>query len=238
MGCEQGSGSVRRIRHCRRATGAAGVARGALPRCRGAADAAPRHSLARRAPLGPMRKTPGGRGQSPRSGRARSLHAGRGTAENARRGKNQLARRLPPEFIRRILGDFNRGALDATSAASALGVSRARLYQLRSGFLRNRHGYQPKTSGGDQRGRWPCAVHGFLEEFLPLQKPPISAPVLPPSCSTCTFRCAPPAGSIPTTPSNSTENGNCSGSRPERARYLREVWGNGGATHGAGITKC
>jgi len=51
-------------------------------------------------------------------------------------------------------------------------VSRARLYQLRAGYLRNKSGYQPAASGGDRREAWPPEVIAFLTGFLPLQSPP------------------------------------------------------------------
>jgi hypothetical protein len=62
--------------------------------------------------------------------------------------------------------------LDAPSAANRLGVSRTRLYHLRTDYLRNQPGYQPKASGGDRRKAWPPEVVDFLKGFLPLQSPP------------------------------------------------------------------
>lgn len=62
--------------------------------------------------------------------------------------------------------------MDAQTAASDLEVSRARLYQLRTDFLRNKVAYQPKASGGNHRGCWPKAVVDFLKSFVPLQSPP------------------------------------------------------------------
>ena len=94
------------------------------------------------------------------------------TADATRRAKKQLIHRLPPDFVRRILKDFNSGALDAPSAAARLGVSRARLYQLRTHYLKDKPGYQPKASGGDRREDWPAAVVAFLKSFLPVQSPP------------------------------------------------------------------
>lgn len=79
---------------------------------------------------------------------------------------------MPPEFVIRTLKDFNAGRLDAPAAASQLGISRARLYQLRSAWLSCRKSYQPGASGGDHRGAWPPQAHAFLEDFLPLQNPP------------------------------------------------------------------
>ena len=95
-----------------------------------------------------------------------------GRSDGARYEKKQLVHRQPAEFVRRVLSDFNAGSLDAATAASHLGVSRARLYQLRSAFLRGRDGYAPMASGGDRRGDWPPESKIFLEEFLPLQNPP------------------------------------------------------------------
>jgi hypothetical protein len=86
--------------------------------------------------------------------------------------KKQISHRLPPGFVRRTLADFNAGLLDATSAASQLGVGRTRLYQLRSAFLANPDSFSPNPSGGDRRGDWPPEAKRFLAEFLPLQNPP------------------------------------------------------------------
>ncbi len=62
--------------------------------------------------------------------------------------------------------------MDARAAAARLGVGRTRLYQLRTTWLKDHNGFDPKTSGGDHRGNWPAHVHDFLEDFLPLLKPP------------------------------------------------------------------
>lgn len=86
--------------------------------------------------------------------------------------KKQLCLRLPPQFVRRTLEDFNACLLDASSAASQLGVGRTRLHQLRTVWLKDPNGFSPKTSGGDQRRTWPAHVHAFLEDFLPLLNPP------------------------------------------------------------------
>ena len=92
--------------------------------------------------------------------------------EGAGYENKQLAHRLPLGFIRRVLTDFNAGSLDAATAASHLGVSRSRLYELRTDLLRQRADFAPKPSGGDQRRDWPPEAHRFLPEFLPLQNPP------------------------------------------------------------------
>lgn len=82
--------------------------------------------------------------------------------------EKQIIHRLPPDFVRRILADFNDRKLDALTAAAHLGITRSRLYQLRTAFLRNGQSFKPKPSGG----AWPTQVHDFLQDFLPLQNPP------------------------------------------------------------------
>ena len=92
--------------------------------------------------------------------------------EGARSENKQLVHRHPVAFVRRVLIDFNAGSLDAATAASHLGVSRSRLYELRTALLREHVGFKPKASGGDRRKDWPPEAHRFLLEFLPLQNPP------------------------------------------------------------------
>lgn len=116
-----------------------------------------------------MRKTPGVWGRRPHGGGLPQAHE---RADAAGRAKKQLIHRLPPAFVLQILKDFNSGAIDAFSAANRLGVSRARLYQLRTGYLRNKSDYQPKASGGARREAWPPEVVKFLKGFLPVQSPP------------------------------------------------------------------
>jgi hypothetical protein len=84
----------------------------------------------------------------------------------------QLINRLPSDFVRRVLNDFNAGNLDAITAASQLGVGRSRLYELRFDFLRAKDVYAPEASGGNRRNAWPLDVERFLQEFIPLQRPP------------------------------------------------------------------
>ena len=97
---------------------------------------------------------------------------GGGCGDGGRHEKKQLVHRQPTEFVRRVLSDFNAGTLDAATAASHLGVSRPRLYQLRSAFLTLRDSFAPRASGGDRRGDWSPECRRLLEEFLPLQNPP------------------------------------------------------------------
>jgi hypothetical protein len=86
--------------------------------------------------------------------------------------KKQLFHRLPPEFVRRILCEFNAGGLDAPSAAAQLGIAKTRLYELRATWLSWRDAFRSKASGGAHRGAWPDNVRAFLEQFVPLAKPP------------------------------------------------------------------
>jgi hypothetical protein len=86
--------------------------------------------------------------------------------------KQQIVHRLPREFVLQTLDKFNAGLLDATTAASQLGVGRSQLYRMRTDWLAARHTYGPKPSGGDRHGLWPTKVHAFLRSFLPVQNPP------------------------------------------------------------------
>jgi hypothetical protein len=64
------------------------------------------------------------------------------------------------------------GSLDGITAAIHLGVSRSRLYELRTDFLRDKNHYSPQASGGSHRIPWPAKAIALLETFLPLQSPP------------------------------------------------------------------
>lgn len=86
--------------------------------------------------------------------------------------KQQIIHRLPCEFVLQTLDKFNAGLLDATTAASQLGIGRSQLYRMRTDWLAARHSYGPKASGGDRHGLWPTKVHAFLLSFLPVQNPP------------------------------------------------------------------
>jgi len=86
--------------------------------------------------------------------------------------KLQIIHRLPWEFVLQTLDKFNAGLLDATTAATQLGVGRSQLYRMRTDWLAGRKTYRPKASGGDRHGLWPTQVHAFLKGFLPVQNPP------------------------------------------------------------------
>ena len=74
--------------------------------------------------------------------------------------------------MRSVLRDFNAGELDAADACQRLEISRTRLYELRTAWLREKEGYRSKASGGRRRDPWPSSVMDFLLEFLPVQQPP------------------------------------------------------------------
>ena len=67
---------------------------------------------------------------------------------------------------------FNHGRIDAADACLHLQISRAHLYRLRTRFLKERSRFAANLSGGDHWPDWPPKAIGFLQEFLPLQKPP------------------------------------------------------------------
>ncbi len=117
-------------------------------------------------PFGSLRQTPGVWGQSPRAGQTDRL------ASEPPGEKKQLIDRLPPEFIAQTLESFNDGRIDAAAAMVALGIGRSRLYEMRTTWLRDREGFQPVRSGGNRHRSWPPKVLAFLQEFLPLQRPP------------------------------------------------------------------
>jgi hypothetical protein len=83
-----------------------------------------------------------------------------------------LIHRLPVRFVRQVLEAFNARRLDAAVAMEQLDIKRTQLYDLRSLWLRNRRHFNPKASGGNHYRPWPVAVLDFLEEFVPLQRPP------------------------------------------------------------------
>ena len=62
--------------------------------------------------------------------------------------------------------------IDADSACARLDVSRSRLYELRTAWLKDQSAYQPAASGGDHGEAWPAEIIDFLNGFLPLQVPP------------------------------------------------------------------
>ena len=86
--------------------------------------------------------------------------------------KKQIIHRLPADFVLRVLEDFNAGRLNVSEATIRLGVGKARLYQLRTAWLKNRKSFRPGPSGGAHRAIWPAEVQAFLAKFLPLQNPP------------------------------------------------------------------
>ena len=86
--------------------------------------------------------------------------------------KKQLAKRLTTPFLLQILTQFNQGNIDGSDAALHLQISRAHLYRLRTRWLRLRSQFNAQLSGGDHRSDWPPEATQFLQDFVPLQKPP------------------------------------------------------------------
>jgi hypothetical protein len=75
-------------------------------------------------------------------------------------------------FLSQTLDAFNRGDLDPNTAAQLLSVSRAHLFRLRAGWLRKPSPFTLQLSGGNHHSAWPAQVQQFLQDFLPLQRPP------------------------------------------------------------------
>ena len=75
-------------------------------------------------------------------------------------------------FLQQTLDAFNQGKLDTDSATQLLNVSRAHLFRLRAAWLGHPATFALHLSGGDHRAAWPADVRQFLEDFLPLQRPP------------------------------------------------------------------
>lgn len=83
----------------------------------------------------------------------------------------QLSNRLAPPDIRDTLEQFVAGRVAAPAAAAALGISRSRLYQLKTDYLRARvegrlSSWAPGRSGGDHRPDWPAEVQDLLRRAL------------------------------------------------------------------------
>ena len=73
--------------------------------------------------------------------------------------------------MEQILEAFNSQQMDSGTAAERLHVSRARLYQLRTQWLRQRKRLVVARSGGNHRPPWPSEVLTFLAEFVPSCRP-------------------------------------------------------------------
>ena len=86
--------------------------------------------------------------------------------------KKPLAKRLTNLFLQQILQQFNEGLIDITEASFQLQIGRTHLYRLRTRFRRERSHFAAKLSGGDHWPDWPPEAIPFLQEFIPLQKPP------------------------------------------------------------------
>jgi hypothetical protein len=83
-----------------------------------------------------------------------------------------LAKRLTSPFLQHILQQFNDGQIDRAEASQHLQISQAHLYRLRTRWLQNRAEFSAKLSGGGHWPDWPPAASQFLQDFVPLQKPP------------------------------------------------------------------
>jgi len=85
--------------------------------------------------------------------------------------KRQLSNRLCAPLVHDTLGRLCDGGMDAGEAAGKLGVSRSRLYALRTEYLLAKvegrlQGWMPGRSGGDHAAEPPEQVAGFLRRAL------------------------------------------------------------------------
>ena len=88
----------------------------------------------------------------------------------------QLRHRHAPAFVRHVLDAFRQFKLTASAAATQLGLSRSRLYALRTAYLRARAKRQgatwtPAASGGDHATPWPQPVLDLLHKRLACTPP-------------------------------------------------------------------
>jgi len=79
-------------------------------------------------------------------------------------------------LVRHLVEQFRTQQLTATQAATELGVSRRRLYELHHDYLkayarRQHQRWQPRCSGGDHAIAWPAAVVALLRKRLSSQPP-------------------------------------------------------------------
>jgi hypothetical protein len=79
---------------------------------------------------------------------------------------------MPSHIVRRQVERFNNGESSCAEVCEKLGISRSRLYALRTEWLKNRHDFIPKTSGGDRDGKWPESCETLALELL--QHPPVN----------------------------------------------------------------
>ena len=83
--------------------------------------------------------------------------------------KQQIAHRRSVLHIRHILEQFNGGVLSSSHAARELGVSRARLFDLRRSWLHatlRGAEWSPSVSGGNHHAPWPEGAVSFLRDTL------------------------------------------------------------------------
>lgn len=85
---------------------------------------------------------------------------------------------MAAHYVRHILEEFRCNRLTSVLAAEALAVSRRRVYDLLSDYLRafakgRQEEWVPRSSGGAHKGQWPAEVEELLSRRLS-SKPPSS----------------------------------------------------------------
>jgi hypothetical protein len=105
-------------------------------------------------------------------GRAPSALADpRGSCFQWQGANKQLFHRLPLAVVEATLAAFNDGHLSPDDAAGRLGVSRSRLYTLRTQWLAGGRNCPLAPSGGDHTAIWPDEADAFLRATLATGQP-------------------------------------------------------------------
>lgn len=73
---------------------------------------------------------------------------------------------MPALVVRRQVERFNNGESSCKEVCETLGISRTRLYDLRTEWLRDRLDFIPGSSGGDRYGKWPAKCEALALELL------------------------------------------------------------------------
>lgn len=85
--------------------------------------------------------------------------------------KNQIENRLGLPHVHDAMAQFCEGKITWEQACESLGISRSRLYELRTGFLKARAGaglaqWHPGISGGNHARPWPAEIEQFAREVI------------------------------------------------------------------------
>ncbi|MGL5253964.1 MAG: hypothetical protein ACRC9L_02975 [Brevinema sp.] len=82
---------------------------------------------------------------------------------------SQLHKRQPDEYINKVLTLLNAQEISTADAMKALEISKARLYQLRTQWLKDGKRFKAKSSGGSRKEQYPGKVKTFILAALQAQ---------------------------------------------------------------------